>query len=308
MPIWIADYVLAEYGEGAVMGVPAHDARDFAFAEAMGLPIRTVVASNRAARPTPADDERWSRASRDDIFTEHGTLIRSGDYTGMTSTEAAAGHRRRRWRSAALASPTCAIHLRDWLVSRQRYWGTPIPIIYCPEHGAVAVPEDQLPVILPEVDDYRPTGTGVSPLARPCRASSRRPAQSAAAPRAARPTSATTSWTRRGTTCAIHRATMPHSRGTPTLTRKWLPVDMYVGGAEHSVLHLLYARFITRALHDLGHLPFAEPFTRFRANGMITLDGAKMSKSRMQRRQSRRIHRRLRRRRLPHLHALHGTL
>ncbi|TMF47448.1 MAG: leucine--tRNA ligase [Chloroflexi bacterium] len=268
IPIWIADFVLESYGAGAVMGVPAHDERDMAFVKAMGLPVRTVIVQPGSAHPAEEPQE---------AFVQPGVLINSAGYSGMTSAQAAGalftwfeecgkGHRVAKYR------------LRDWLISRQRYWGPPIPIIYCQEHGAVPVPEEQLPVLLPDVENWMPTGTGASPLA------------------------AIESFVH--TTCPIcgHAARretdvsdnfldsawyflryFSHDDETqpwdPDLLRKWLPVDMYIGGAEHSVLHLMYARFLTRSLHDLGHLEFEEPFKRFRANGMITKDGAKISKS-----------------------------
>ncbi len=277
LPIWIADYVLAEYGEGAVMGVPAHDARDFAFAEAMGLPIRTVVVPTDTAHD--AADELDAPGGRDGVFTDRGTLIHSADFTGMSST-AAAHAIVARLEERGAGKPDVRYHLRDWLVSRQRYWGTPIPIIYCPDHGAIAVPEDQLPVVLPEVDEYRPTGTGISPLATvPSFVETTCPICGGPARRETDVCDnfLDSSWYYLRYPSSDD-ATQPWD---PELTRKWLPVDMYVGGAEHSVLHLMYARFITRALFDLGHLDFAEPITHFRANGMITLNGAKMSKSRL---------------------------
>ena len=270
MPIWVADYVLTEYGTGAIMGVPAHDSRDLTFAQAMGLPIRSVVRLRTTRHQQSAHDE--------EAFTGYGVLVNSGAYSGMTSAEASP----RSLRSSTareIGSRSVKYHLRDWLISRQRYWGPPIPIIYCPDHGAVPVPEDQLPVLLPDIEDFAPKGTGVSPLASDPSHSSRRPAPSAASPRGARPTSATISWIPPGIICAIRRLMTTSEAWNPTMTRKWLPVDMYIGGAEHSVLHLMYARFITMALHDLGHLEFEEPFTHFRANGMITRDGAKISKS-----------------------------
>jgi leucyl-tRNA synthetase len=185
----------------------------------------------------------------------------------------------RHWigRSVDPETGAVAYHLRDWAVSRQRYWGTPIPIIHCPQHGAVPVPEDQLPVMLPYVEDYHPTGTGVSPLATVAAW------VNTTCPVCGGPARRETDVCDNFLDSAWYYLRYPSSDDDtqpwePELTRKWLPVDMYVGGAEHSVLHLLYARFITRALQDLGHLPFAEPFVRFRANGMITR-GGKMSKS-----------------------------
>ena len=286
VPIWIADYVLLEYGTGAIMAVPAHDERDLAFARAMGLPVRPVVfpadavtgqgqgaAGDANAKAPAAADFAISEMA----YTAPGVLAQSGDYTGMTSTQAsdAIGA----WFEArGLGRRVAKYHLRDWLISRQRYWGPPIPIIYCPEHGAVPVPEDQLPVLLPEVEDYQPTGTGDSPLARVASF------VNTTCPVCGQPARRETDVSDNFLDSAWYFLRYPssdddHAPWDPALTAKWLPVDMYIGGAEHSVLHLLYARFITMALHDLGHLPFAEPFARFRAHGIITKDGKKIAKS-----------------------------
>jgi leucyl-tRNA synthetase len=177
-----------------------------------------------------------------------------------------------------LGERTVTYHLRDWLISRQRYWGPPIPIIYCPDHGAVPVPEDQLPVLLPDVKEYAPTGTGASPLAHVPEF------VETTCPICGKPARRETDVSDNFLDSAWYYLRYPSSDDdtqpwNPKLTRKWLPVDMYIGGAEHSVLHLMYARFITMAMHDLGHLEFEEPFTRFRANGTITAEGAKISKS-----------------------------
>jgi leucyl-tRNA synthetase len=264
LPVWVADYVMMEVGTGAIMGVPAHDTRDYAFATAMGLPIRRVV------RPTDGDDDTLP-------FTDDGVLANSGNFTRLPSAEARAaiadsfeahskGHRR------------VTYHLRDWLISRQRYWGPPIPIIYCPEHGAVPVPEEDLPVVLPYVENYRPTGTGVSPLA------SVSEFVETTCPICGKPARRETDVSDNFLDSAWYFLRYPSSDDerepwNPELTRKWLPPQMYIGGAEHSVLHLMYARFITMAMHELGYLDFEEPFPRFRANGIITASGAKISKS-----------------------------
>jgi leucyl-tRNA synthetase len=271
VPIWIADFVLEGYGAGAIMGVPAHDERDMAFAQAVELPVRVVVVPSQAA-PAPVVEQMQA------AYTGPGNLIDSGCYTGMASEQA--GDAISAWfEERGSGRRVVKYRLRDWLISRQRYWGPPIPIIYCPEHGAVPVPEDQLPVILPDTEQWMPTGTGVSPLAAiasfvnvPC-------------PICGQPGRRETdvsdnfldsSW--------YFLRYFSHDDDTqpwnPALIRKWLPVDMCIGGAEHSVLHLMYVRFITMALHDLGHLAFENPFKRFRANGTITKDGAKISKSR----------------------------
>jgi leucyl-tRNA synthetase len=268
MPIWIADFVLESSGAGAVMGVPAHDERDLAFAKVMGLPVRTVIVQPGMAHPTEGPQE---------AFVQPGVLINSAGYSGMTSAQAAdalftwfeesgQGHRVAKYR------------LRDWLISRQRYWGPPIPIIYCQEHGAVPVPEEQLPVLLPDVEHWMPTGTGASPLA------AIESFVHTICPICGQPAHRETDVSDNFLDSAWYflryisydDETQPWD---PDLLRKWLPVDMYIGGAEHSVLHLMYVRFLTMALHDLGLLEFEEPFKRFRANGMITKDGAKISKS-----------------------------
>jgi leucyl-tRNA synthetase len=323
LPVWVADYVLMEYGTGAIMAVPAHDARDFAFARATGLPIHGVVVKdkreiNRRGRrerrgeaesggeligvqemvkvsvvspkespafSTPSDSAfsassavQSSAEPMEEAYTGEGVLVGSGEFSGMASAEAGEAIARR-LEELGIGRRTVKYHLRDWLISRQRYWGPPIPIIYCPEHGAVPVPEDQLPVLLPYVEDYRPTGTGVSPLA----------ADAAfvhtTCPVCGGPARRETDVSDNFLDSAWYFLRYPSHDDTDApwdaaMTRKWLPVDMYVGGAEHSVLHLLYARFITMALHDLGHLDFEEPFPHFRANGTITTNGAKISKSR----------------------------
>jgi len=268
MPVWVADFVLESYGAGAVMGVPAHDERDRAFAKAVGLPVRVVVVPPASAHP--AEDPQ-------EAFVQPGVLINSAGYSGMTSAQAddalfAWFEERGRGRRVA------KYRLRDWLISRQRYWGPPIPIIYCQEHGAVPVPEEQLPVLLPDVENWMPTGTGVSPLA------AIESFVNTTCPICGQPARRETDVNDNFLDSAWYFLRyFSHDDETqpwdPALVRKWLPVDMYIGGAEHSVLHLMYVRFLTMALHDLGHLEFEEPFKRFRANGMITKDGAKISKS-----------------------------
>lgn len=269
IPIWVASYVLMEYGTGAIMGVPAHDSRDMTFAQAMGLPIRTVV--------QPTGTQTTTEGTEQQAFTDYGTLLNSGEYSGMASAEAS---------SAIIAafearnsgSRTVKYHLRDWLISRQRYWGPPIPIIYCPEHGTVPVPEDQLPVILPYIEDFRPKGTGVAPLA------SDPSFVQTTCPICGKPARRETDVSDNFLDSAWYYLRYPSSDDdngpwNQQTTAKWLPVDMYTGGAEHSLLHMMYSRFITMALHDLGHLAFEEPFQHFRANGTITRDGQKISKS-----------------------------
>jgi len=272
IPIWVADFVLEAYGAGAVMGVPAHDETDMAFAQAMALPVRVVVGPPGAEGPMPGIN-----AYRE-AYVQPGVLIDSDEFSGMTSEQAYTAIIA--WFEArGTGKLTAKYRLRDWLISRQRYWGPPIPIIYCPEHGAVAVPEDQLPVLLPDVEEWMPTGTGASPLAAVDSF------VNTTCPICGRPARRETDVSDNFLDSAWYFLRYPSNQDEtqpwdPELTRKWLPVDMYIGGAEHSVLHLMYARFITMALHDLGHLEFAEPFKRFRANGTITKDGAKISKSR----------------------------
>ncbi len=267
IPIWIADYVLAEYGTGAIMAVPAHDQRDFEFAAAFGLPVVQVI------QPPPG-----TRVEQDTAYEGPGVLVNSGPFDGMASAEA------KKAITAWLAErgfgeERVEYKLHDWCISRQRYWGPPIPMIYCDHCGVVPVPEQDLPVLLPFVENFRPDESGVSPLARVrefyevscprCRALARRETDVS-------DTFLDSAWYFLRYPSA-HRSDVAFD---PELTCKWLPVDMYIGGNEHAVLHLMYTRFITMALHDMGLLPFEEPFRKFRAHGLITKDGAKMSKSR----------------------------
>ena len=270
LPIWIADYVLMDYGTGAIMGVPAHDQRDLDFARIMGLSVRRVVRTGRAEDAEDAGSQTNAEAAP-------GTLIDSGEFSGMPSARAASAIVEQ-FEARGLGRRSVRYHLRDWIISRQRYWGPPIPIIWCPTHGAVAVPEDQLPVLLPEIEDYAPTDVGSSPLARVPEF------VATTCPVCGGPSRRETDVSDNFLDSAWYFLRYPSSADDrqpwdPELTRRWLPVAMYIGGAEHSVLHLMYARFITMALHGLGHLPFAEPFTHFRAHGIITKDGAKIAKS-----------------------------
>ncbi|HXV63472.1 MAG TPA: leucine--tRNA ligase, partial [Vicinamibacteria bacterium] len=266
VPIWIADYVLMEYGTGAIMAVPAHDARDYEFARKYRLDVKQVV------EPDDPKEEGVGFAGWD------GTLVGSGQFDGMPCRKAAKAI------TAWLEDQRAGVEkvqyrLHDWCISRQRYWGPPIPIIYCDECGIVPVPERDLPVLLPPLEDFQPDASGISPLARakdwyrvPCPKCGR----SAHRETDVSDTFLDSAWyfLRYPSTEVDSR---PFDRG---LTEKWLPVDSYIGGNEHAVLHLMYARFVTMALNDLGHLSFEEPFTRFRAHGTIVKDGAKMSKSR----------------------------
>jgi leucyl-tRNA synthetase len=266
VPIWIADYVLMEYGSGAIMGVPAHDERDFEFARKFNLEIRRVV--------VPASGEEGELP-----FTDwDGVLVNSGSFDGMPCREAARAITD--WLSRrGLGSFQVQYRLHDWCISRQRYWGPPIPIIYCDHCGTVPVPEEDLPVELPFIEDFRPDESGISPLARheewyrvPCPQCGKL---------ARRETDVSDTFLDSAWYFLRYPSTEFDDRPfDPELTRKWLPVDTYIGGNEHATLHLMYSRFITMALHDLGYLPFEEPYKRFRAHGTIVKDGAKMSKSR----------------------------
>jgi leucyl-tRNA synthetase len=263
IPVFVADYVVAGFGTGAVMGVPAHDARDHTFAEANGLPVVAVVEPTAGA-PIPWEGD--------------GTLTASGPFTGMASTEARVAIAER-LEADGLGHRTTRYRLHDWLISRQRYWGPPIPIVHCEGCGEVAVPEEDLPVLLPDIDDFHPTGTGVSPLASdPSFVHTTCPSCGGPATRETdvSDTFFDSSW-------YFLRFPSTEFDDVPwdaQRTARMLPVDQYAGGREHVVRHHLYARFVTRALHDLGLVPSAEPFPRVRLHGFITLAGSKMSKSR----------------------------
>ncbi len=268
IPIWIADYVLGEYGTGAIMAVPAHDQRDFDFAHAFALPIIRVIAAENETADSPLLE----------AYDGPGRLVNSGPFEGM---DVDGGKRAiTEWlasRGAGKARTEYRLH--DWCISRQRYWGPPIPMIYCDRCGIVPVPEKDLPVVLPDIEDFRPDASGVAPLARV------RSFYEVACPQCGGPGRRETDVSDTFLDSAWYFLRYPSTERSdvamdPELTRKWLPVDMYIGGNEHAVLHLMYSRFITMALHDLGHLPFEEPFKTFRAHGLIIKDGAKMSKSR----------------------------
>ncbi len=265
IPVWVADYVLMDYGTGAIMAVPAHDERDFAFARAYGLPVRRVVAA-----PDVAADEPLEAAEPGD-----GVLVNSDVLDGMEVADAKRAIAT--WLAErGLGEATIGFRLRDWLISRQRYWGAPIPVIHCGACGVVAVPDDELPVLLPQVEDYAPRG--MSPIAAAedfvattcptCGGPARRETDTM-------DTFVDSSW-------YFLRYTAPNL-STAAFEREivdyWLPVDQYIGGVEHAILHLLYARFFTKVLYDLGYVGFAEPFARLFTQGMIYYQGAKMSKS-----------------------------
>ncbi|MGI8498528.1 MAG: leucine--tRNA ligase [Gemmatimonadaceae bacterium] len=268
IPVWVADYVLMEYGTGAIMAVPGHDARDFEFATKFQLPIRRVVAGPGEGGGTPVD----SAAEGD------GTIVNSAQFDGMSVADAQ--REITSWlASAGKAAPVVNYRLHDWCISRQRYWGPPIPVIYCDECGIQQVPLADLPVLLPQLDDFRPDDSGVSPLARaadwyrvPCPECGKM---------ARRETDVSDTFLDSAWYFLRYPSTEFDDRPFDAdRTKRWLPVDSYIGGNEHAVLHLLYTRFITMVLHDMGHLDFEEPFRKFRAHGMIIRDGAKMSKSR----------------------------
>jgi len=266
VPIWVANFVLGEYGTGAVMAVPAHDERDFEFAQKFKLPITVVVTPD--GKPAPA-------GALSEAVSNYGRLVDSGEFSGLTSDEAL-----QKMTAAAKArgigEGTVQYRLKDWGISRQRYWGTPIPMIFCETDGIVPVPDDQLPVELPTVTHF--TGRGDSPLAQvpefvnvPC-------------PKCGRParretdtmdTFVDSSW-------YFYRFADPRNDAKPfdpATLKYWLPVDFYVGGVEHAILHLIYSRFFARVFRDLGMVDHSEPFTHLLTQGMVLLDGAVMSKN-----------------------------
>jgi leucyl-tRNA synthetase len=268
LPIWVADFVLPSYGTGAIMGVPAHDARDFDFARKYGLEIRPVVVPEGAQARPP-----------EQAYTGKGRLVNSGPFDGLDSDEAferIAAYLQKR----NLGQKARQYRMHDWLISRQRYWGAPIPIVYCDTCGEMPVPEDQLPVLLPPMEDFAPDGTGRSPLARA-------PGfVKTECPNCGEPARRETD-TMGGFACSswyFLRFTSPHYDRAPfeeRAMRYWMPVDLYVGGAEHAVLHLLYARFWTSVMADAGLVPFREPFSKLLNQGqLLAPDGQRMSKSR----------------------------
>jgi leucyl-tRNA synthetase len=266
IPMFVADYVLMEYGTGAIMAVPAHDARDYEFAKAFDLPIRRVIEGTDAEEAR--DDEGLP-------YSGDGPMVNSGDFDGTPNREGF--ERIVAWLdSEDRGKAAVNYRLRDWLVSRQRYWGAPIPIVYCEKCGTVPVPEDQLPVVLPDVEDYAPKGK--SPLAAvedwvatecpSCGLAARRETDTM-------DTFVDSSW-------YFLRYLDPHNDDVAfdrAVADHWMPVDQYIGGVEHAILHLLYARFFVKALADMELLDVQEPFARLFTQGMVTREGAKMSKS-----------------------------
>jgi len=265
VPIWIADYVLLSYGTGAVMAVPAHDERDFAFAKKYNLPIRVVIA--------PPD---WPGGELEEAYIEPGTMVNSGQFNGLPSQQGIDAVsdflEGKGW-----GKRTTSYRLRDWLISRQRYWGAPIPMIYCSNCGIVPVPEQDLPVLLPEDAEFRPTGESplkyheqfVNTTCPRCSAPAKRETDTM-------DTFMCSSW------YFLRYASSHYDAAAfdPEKVKYWLPVDLYTGGAEHAVMHLLYARFFIKALRDMGLVAFDEPFTRLFNQGIIIAERQKMSKSR----------------------------
>ncbi len=266
VPVFVAPYVLMEYGTGAVMGVPAHDQRDFEFARAHGLPIRVVV--------QPPDEPR-DPATMTEAYDHDGVMVNSGPFDGVGSPESI--EQVTRWlEEQGRGKHAVTYRLRDWLISRQRYWGAPIPIVHCPVHGEVAVPDGQLPVLLPDDVDFRPGGE--SPLARhPTWKHTTCPVGGEEAVRDTdtMDTFVDSSW-------YFFRYCSPHEERQafdPGLVERWMPVDQYTGGIEHAILHLLYFRFFTKVFHDTGLVSFVEPTLRLMNQGQVIYGGASMSKS-----------------------------
>jgi leucyl-tRNA synthetase len=265
IPIWVSDYVLIEYGTGAIMAVPAHDQRDYAFATKFDLPIVPVIQPEGSELPAG------------EAYVGEGRMIHSGPYDGMPSLEClkkiivdleARG----------VARGKIQYRLRDWCISRQRYWGPPIPMIHCERCGIVPVPEEQLPVLLPEMEDFRPDSPGGKPLERA------KSFYETTCPQCGSPAHRDADVNDNFLDSAWYFLRYPSTRDDahpwdPELTRKWLPVDMYVGGNEHAVLHLMYTRFLCMAFKDMGLIDFEEPFKKFRAHGLLIKEGAKMSKT-----------------------------
>mgnify|MGYP000973101795 FL=1 len=266
IPIWIADYVLWGYGTGAIMAVPAHDSRDYEFAKQFNLPIIEVI--SKTGKPSEGELE---------LYDGEGILINSGEFNGMNS-DIAKRKIVEHLNKKGIAEFKINYRLHDWCISRQRYWGPPIPMVHCDKCGILPVNENDLPVLLPETDNYLPDDSGKSPLARveswvetkcpKCGSKARKDTDVS-------DNFLDSAWYfLRYPSVGIDDVPMDKE-----ITRKWLPVDMYIGGNEHAVLHLMYTRFICMALHDLGLIHFEEPFKRFRAHGLIIKDGNKMSKS-----------------------------
>ena len=271
-PLWTADYALVEYGTGAVMAVPTHDTRDFDFAKKYNLPMKVVIA------PQSESNDEILRSAQNDLaeaYTEPGIMVNSGEFNGMKNEDAKKAITEKAEREGFGEFKT-QYRLRDWLVSRQRYWGAPIPVVYCEKCGIQPVPEDQLPVLLPKDVDFSVVGkspittskTFVETTCPCCGGKARRETDTM-------DTFVCSSWYYLRYSDARNDK-MPFAKDK---VNKWLPVDQYVGGIEHAILHLLYSRFFTKALRDLGLLDFDEPFKNLLTQGMVLKDGSKMSKS-----------------------------
>ncbi|MEI7556976.1 leucine--tRNA ligase [Candidatus Chlorohelix sp.] len=267
VPIWISDYVLMGYGTGAIMAVPAHDQRDFEFARKFNLPIRLVYMP---------DDRDLSEDSMNEALVHEGHVVNSGAFNGLPDNQETVKQFIDHIEHEGLGNAEVNYRVRDWLISRQRYWGAPIPMVYCDIDGIQPVPEEQLPVLLPEEVEFKPTGESplkyipefVNTTCPKCGGPARRETDTM-------DTFMCSSW-------YFLRYCSPLFDGgafEPNLIKKWMPVDQYTGGAEHATMHLLYARFFTMALHDMGYLNFEEPFTRLFHQGTILRDSKKMSKS-----------------------------
>ena len=266
VPIWIANFVLGEYGTGAIMAVPAHDQRDFEFARKYGLPIDVVI---------QPEGKTLSGETLEAAYVDEGLVVNSGQFSGLPSPEAIS-RMGQFVEQQGIGQRTIQFRLKDWGISRQRYWGTPIPIIYCPTCGTVPVPDDQLPVVLPKVAHF--TGRGDSPLAQVPEF------VNTTCPRCGEParretdtmdTFVDSSW-------YFYRFCDPHNDRLafdPDKVKYWLPVDFYSGGVEHAILHLIYSRFFARLFRDLGMVDHDEPFTHLLTQGMVLKEGAVMSKS-----------------------------
>jgi leucyl-tRNA synthetase len=313
VPVYLSDYVLTGYGTGAVMGVPAHDQRDFEFAKRHGIKIKSVVApEGNSKHETVNNKQETEDSSGSDIsheaFTQYGKLVDSEKFSGLSSQEAISAIVDE-LQKKHLGKSQVNWHLRDWIISRQRYWGPPIPMIFCDRcakegkswfsenagsaagatrnletwnsAGWYPVPDEQLPVKLPYIEKFKPSGSGVSPLAQDnefvntkcpgCGGDAKRETDVS-------DTFLDSSWYFLRYPSLIN-SKKDSEAWNAEITKHWLPVDMYIGGAEHAVLHLLYARFITKVFYDLGLVDFDEPFSKFRAHGLLIKDGAKMSKS-----------------------------
>lgn len=268
IPVWLADYVLMDYGTGAIMGVPAHDARDFQFAKDYGIPIRTVIAP-------PGEETKPGSTEPAEVFEDYGILVNSGPFSGLRSEEAMdkmGAYAEER----GIGRRSTIYRLRDWGISRQRYWGTPIPIIYCETCGTVGVPFEELPVEIPS--DVQITGAEGSPLER-LESFVRTKCPKCGGP-AHRETDTMDTFVDSSwyffRYCSPDEETLPFA---PAAAKFWLPVDLYIGGVEHAILHLIYSRFFTKVLRDFGLTEIGEPFPHYLAQGMVTKDGSAMSKS-----------------------------